>query len=95
MAELVRQGHEQDAATARLNVLLGRIGLKTLEDFAEHAERRLEYRLDAQDIVAHAEQPRLLLGVVDTHLRGVSRRHHDRVHAFGTERVDGNRERQC
>ena len=60
----------------------------------ERRERRLEHALDGQHAVVHAERLRLLLRIIDAHLRGVARGHHHRLHALRPEGIDGDRQRQ-
>ncbi len=61
----------------------------------ERRQRRVEHALNGKHAVTDTEQARLLLRVIDAHLRRVTRRHHDRVNSLGAERVDSDCQREC
>ena len=92
-AELVREGHEEEAPDARLDVLLSDPRLRAGEDLGEHAPDRLHRGLDRELQVADAEvlghpprvRPRLR--------RGEAGRHGDADDPAGPERLRGERRR--
>ena len=80
VAVLVRQRHEQVAADARLDVLLGHAGGGALERVGERAVVGGHHVGDGDHLVADAEVLRELLGVRQRVVRGVRRRHRDALH---------------
>src|SRR3546814_19567808 len=60
-AELVAQRHQQRAAGARLQVLLGGVWLAALERIGQRVEEALERLLDRQRQQPHAQRIALLL----------------------------------
>ena len=56
-----------------------------------HAAERLHRGLDADDVVAHADRLGAGLGVFQRMRAGVGRRHHQRVHALGPQRIGRHR----
>src|SRR3546814_2520391 len=60
-AELVAQRHQQRAAGARLQVLLGGVGLAALERAGQRIEEALERLLDRQRQQPYAQRVALLL----------------------------------
>jgi len=64
-AELVRQRHQQRAANARLNVLLGRIDGTIAELARQRLQKSAEYGLDRNLVVAHADDIRHLARIIE------------------------------
>src|SRR3989442_7305238 len=89
--ELIRERHEEVAANAGLEVLLGDVLLEPLERPRERALVGAEDRRDRDRKVLDPEVLRDPLRVPARARRGVRRRHPDAGHVFAPERLDGDR----
>ena len=93
-AELVRQRHQQHAADAGLEVLLGQVAIEVVEArrerLLEGGDDLVDRQLAEVDPEALREPPRVAAGA----LRREPRRHRDAVHPLGAERLDRERRGQ-
>ena len=79
-AELVGQRHQQHAADAGLDVLLGRVLRQPLELLASDALNASNSGLDGDLVVAHAQARGHVARVDPGNVGRVGRRHHHRAH---------------
>ena len=79
-AELVGQRHQQHAADARLDVLLGRVLGQALELLRQRGLERLELGHDGNLVVAHAQARRHVARVDPGDVGRVGRGHHHGAH---------------
>src|SRR5690606_8914219 len=89
-AALVRKRHEEEAANASLEILLGDVLREAREDRRERLERRLERLLDGDVEKLDPEGARERFGVVDASLRRVPRRQGHAGDVLGSERASGD-----
>ena len=89
-AELVRQRHEQVAADAGLEVLLGDVRIAAVEAARQGLLVGLHRRADLQVAGLEAEVGRQGARVGLGLGRGMRRGHHRHVHALGSQRVGGD-----
>src|SRR5713101_7238198 len=90
-AELVRQRHQQDAAGARLDVLLGQISLRARERLPQRVVERVDDRADRNLQERTAEALGQASRVAARPFRRIARGHRDAVHVLGPERFGGER----
>ena len=91
---LVRDRHQQHAAAARLDVLLGRVGLAVRELFRERGRRSPGTCPRSGSRVTHPERVRHRGRVLGGHGRRVPRGHHHGVDARAAQRIAGEREHE-
>ena len=91
VAELVGEAHQQQAAHARLQVLLGDVALQPREQRRQRRLRPGDGRLDVHRVQPHAQQPRRFGGVVEARRRGEPRRQPYAAHALRSQRIHGHR----
>ena len=89
-AVLVRQGHQQGAADARLDVLFRRVFRQPRELAGQGGAEGIESLLDRNFIVAHIEAFYHVARIDPRDIGRELRRHHDGAHLVGAQRIDGN-----
>ena len=94
-AELVGDRHQDRAARAALQVLLGDPFIRPVEHVGERAQEAVDRCMDGHDVIAAAEKPRAFLGVLEGILRGVGIRQHDAAQTLLAQRIDGQRRADC
>ena len=95
MAELVGEGHQGEAANARLDILFGEVARLALKHRGQHRVEGGNRRLDRDGVIADAEQAGAFDRIIQAFLAGEARGHHHAPDPVGAQRIDRDGGGQC